>query len=47
VTDDEEATPMGTFESPEDAHAALTSAQEDLESLTRSEFEARYFPVDV
>jgi hypothetical protein len=46
VTDSEEATPMGTFESPEDAHAALTSAQEDLESLTRSEFEARYFPVD-
>ena len=37
---------IGTFDSLAEAHEALDSAEEELEELTRSEFEERYFPVD-
>lgn len=39
--------PLGMFEAPSDAYEALTSAEEELRLLTRSEFEERYFPADV
>lgn len=39
--------PLGTFESTADAYEALTTAEEELDMLTRSEFEDRYFPADV
>jgi len=46
LADEDVAIPLATFEAPEDAHEALTSAQEDLDVLTRSEFEERYFPAE-
>jgi hypothetical protein len=45
LDDDTDATPLGAFDSSDDAHEALDGAQEDLDDLTRSEFEERYFPV--
>lgn len=44
VDDDENVTPLGIFDSSNDAAEALESAAEDLGTLTRSEFEERYFP---
>lgn len=45
--DDEDAiTRIGAFETSDDAHEAIGAAQQDLEELTRSEFEDRYFPAD-
>lgn len=45
--DDDDVTSLGVFESSDDAHEALDAAVEDLAGLTRSEFEARYFPAEV
>jgi hypothetical protein len=47
IDDREDVTSLGVFDSAEDAYEALDSASEDLAQLTRSEFEARYFPADV
>ena len=47
LSDEDVGTPLASFDTPEDAHEALASAQEDLDVLTRSEFESRYFPADV
>jgi hypothetical protein len=44
IDDDENVTMLGLFESPQDAAEALDTAAEDLDRLTRSEFEDRYFP---
>lgn len=44
IDDDENVTPLGFFDSPHDAAEALETAAEDLQNLTRSEFEERYFP---
>jgi hypothetical protein len=44
IDDDEEVTPLGLFDSTDDAYEALSTATEDLGVLTRSEFEDRYFP---
>lgn len=41
--DDEQVTEIAEYETSEAAHAALASIAEDLEELTRSEFEHRYF----
>ena len=43
---DDKATVLAAFDTPEDAHDALAAAQHDLQLLTRSEFEDRYFPPD-
>lgn len=45
LDDDTDVTPLGVFDSSDDGHQALAGAQEDLDDLTRSEFEERYFPV--
>lgn len=47
LDDDDDATPLGLFDSPDDAHEALSAADDDLSELTRSEFEERYFPAGV
>jgi hypothetical protein len=47
VDDDENTTTLGVFDDPNDAHDALTSAEEDLAGLTVAQFEERYFPADV
>jgi len=47
LDDDDDVTPLGMFDSMDDAHEALSAATEDLGELTRSEFEDRYFPADV
>ncbi len=44
VDNDENVTTLGLFDAPQDAAEALESAAEDLDGLTRSEFEDRYFP---
>jgi len=44
LDESESVTPLGVFDSAEDAHEALETASEDLEALTRSEYEERYFP---
>jgi hypothetical protein len=44
IEDDENVTLLGLFDSPHDAAEAVESAAEDLQNLTRSEFEDRYFP---
>lgn len=41
--DDEIATPIAEYASSAEAYAALDGITEDLEELTRSEFETRYF----
>jgi len=41
--DDEQATEIAEYESSDAAHAALASIADDLDELTRSEFEHRYF----
>jgi hypothetical protein len=46
LVDDAAVTPLGVFESTEDAYEALATATEDLGILTRSEFEEHYFPAD-
>lgn len=38
---------LGSFEASRDAYEALTTAEEELRLMTRSEFEERYFPADV
>ncbi len=45
LDDDTDVTPLGAWDDSDDAHEALAGAQEDLDELTRSEFEERYFPV--
>ena len=47
LIDEEDVTPLGAFEAPEDAYEALAAANEDLAELTRQEFEERYFPAEV
>ena len=47
LDDDTDVTALGRFDSADDAHEALVGAQEDLDDLTRSEFEERYFPAEV
>jgi hypothetical protein len=47
LDDDEDVTVLGEFRSAEDAHEALSTANEDLGLLTRSEFDERYFPAEV
>ncbi len=42
LDDAEEVTRIGCFGSAEEAHAALESATESLEELTKSQFEDRY-----
>lgn len=44
LDDPERVTIIGVFESTSDATEAFDSAMEDLQALTRSEFEDRYFP---
>lgn len=44
IDDEENVTPLGVFESTQDAAEAVDTAAEDLGNLTRSEFEDRYFP---
>ena len=46
LDNEDDVTTLGTFESAEEAHEALSSAEEEISELTRSEFEDRYFPVD-
>jgi hypothetical protein len=46
LQDDEAVTPLGLFDATEDAYEALATATEDLDALTRSEFEERYFPAE-
>ena len=46
LDDEEEMTPLGAFDSRDDAHEAFAAASEDLAELTRSEFEDRYFPAE-
>lgn len=47
IDDEENVTVLGVFESSEDAHEALEGTQEDVEQLTKSEFEERYFPAEL
>lgn len=47
LDDSEHVIIIGTFECSSDAYEALSSAEEELDELTRSEFEDRYFPADV
>jgi hypothetical protein len=44
IDNDENVTTLGLFDSPQDAAEAVDTAAEDLQALTRSEFEERYFP---
>lgn len=44
IDNDENVTTLGLFESSDDAAEALDTTAEDLQNLTRSEFEERYFP---
>lgn len=46
LDDKDKVVVLGTFECNEDAYEALNSAEEELNELTRSEFEERYFPAD-
>ena len=46
LDNDDEMTPLGAFDSRDDAYEALAVASEDLAELTRSEFEDRYFPAE-
>lgn len=46
VADEENATTLGVFEDPNDAHEALASTEEDLAALTVAQFEERYFPAE-
>jgi hypothetical protein len=47
LDNEDDVTVLGVFESAADAHEALEGAQEDIEQLTKSEFEDRYFPAEV
>ena len=47
LDDSESVTPLGLFDSLSDAHEALETASEEIDVLTRSEFEDRYFPADI
>lgn len=42
VDDDERVVKLATFEDREEAYEFLSAAQEDLDTLTRSEFELRH-----
>jgi hypothetical protein len=44
LDDAENVTVLGVFDATQDAAEAFDSAAEDLRTLTRSEFEDRYFP---
>jgi hypothetical protein len=44
LDDDENVTVIGIFDSMRDATEAFETASEDMNALTRSEFEDRYFP---
>jgi hypothetical protein len=44
LDDAENVTVIGIFDSVQDATEAFDTAAEDMDTLTRSEFEDRYFP---
>ena len=44
LDDSEKVTIIGVFDATSDATEAFDSATEDMQTLTRSEFEDRYFP---
>lgn len=46
LDDDEDVTPLATFDTADDAAAALEEAQEALGETTKSQFEGTYFPPD-
>lgn len=46
LDDDDDVTPLGVFQSSDDAHEAFGAATVDLAALTRAEFEERYFPAE-
>lgn len=46
VDDDTNVVPLGSFASAAEAHDALDAAQQDLEELSRAQFEERYFPAE-
>ncbi|HEX9093310.1 MAG TPA: hypothetical protein VF902_04945 [Coriobacteriia bacterium] len=46
VDDEDDVTVLGLFDDPNDAHEALAAAEQDLEELTRPQFEERYFPAE-
>lgn len=46
LDDDDDVTPLATFEDSDDAADALEEAQEALGEMTKSEFEETYFPSD-
>lgn len=47
LEDEDVVTPLGAFDSSAEAHEALDGAQDDLDRMTRAEFEERYFPADI
>ena len=46
LDDDDDVTPLATFDISDDAADALEEAQEALGEMTKSEFEDTYFPSD-
>ncbi len=46
LDDDDDVTPLATFDTPDDAADALEEAQEALGEMTKAEFEGTYFPSD-
>lgn len=44
LEDEERRVVLGAFGDPEDAYALLSVADEDLTEMTKSQFEAAYFP---
>jgi len=46
LDDDDDVTPLATFDTSDDAAGALEEAQEALGEMTKSEFEDTYFPLD-
>lgn len=42
--DEEDVTSLGVFQNSDDAYEALGVATDELATLTRAEFEERYFP---
>jgi hypothetical protein len=46
LDDENDVTPLATFESADDAADALEEAQEALGDMTKSRFEETYFPAE-